>query len=156
MATRYNTKRPDKIIPLLPDAPTDIDWSSTTTWDAWATYISQRGKWAGGIECRALNEVFAEIGSRSRINFISHNFQKKFGTELNSANTNEILLLLRSGHFQLLLPTNLDQHKVSLLKHLKRNRSKPPSLNINKRKLKCIQSCHLQPPRAKRPRVKKN
>ena len=109
MASRYTTERPDQVIPFLPDAPTDVDWTTTTTWDAWADYISQRGKWAGGVECRALNEVFVHVGSRIRINFISDEHQQIFGTELNSPQSSEKLLLLTSGHFQLLRP--LEGHR---------------------------------------------
>ena len=128
MANLYTTERPDQVIPFLPDAPTEVNWTTTTTWDDWANYISQRGKWAGGVECRALNEVFCEIKSNTRINFLSQEHQEIFGTELNSTQTNEILLLLRAGHFQLLLPTTMNKTKAVSLKRTKISPSKatPP------------------------------
>ena len=103
METLYGTSRPRDIIPLLPDPPTDFEWTETTTW-AGGDYIKKRGKWAGGIEARALNEVLKELGSRTRVNFLSFEHNQIFATELNSTTTNAILLLLRGGHFQLLLP----------------------------------------------------
>ena len=154
MANLYSTDRPDQVIPLLPDAPTDVNWTTTTTWNDWANYISQRGKWAGGVECRALNEVFCEIKSNTRINFLSHEHQEIFGTELNSAQTNEILLLLRSGHFQLLLHTNMKKKNPESLKRPKNSPSKTTLPNSNNTKLKHKKGTCRKPRRAKRPRPK--
>ena len=136
IASRYTTERPDQVIPFLPDAPTDVDWTTTTTWDAWADYISQRGKWAGGVECRPLNEVFVQVGSRIRINFISDEHQQIFGTELNSPQTSEKLLLLTSGHFQLLRPLKATDTSPGSQKPTKRSHSEitAPTSNKSERK----------------------
>ena len=116
-----------------------------------ADYISQRVKWAGGVECRALNEVFVQVGSRIRINFISDEHQQIFGTELNSAQTNEKLLLLISGPFQLLRPLKATDTTPGSQKPTKRSHSEITAPNSNKRERKRTRGGTPKPPSVKRP-----
>ena len=97
---------PNEIVPHLGHmahhCPSKEGWAAYTrnwNWQDWGKYLSHDGRWAGGLEIRAMNLCFQLFDIPNTVNIWKKDIQFLCEDKLDSMT---ILLMLNNNHFTLL------------------------------------------------------
>ena len=75
-------------------------------WKFWGQRIAKPGVWVGAIELEAMNELLLNAGYDVRVNIYDSRSKRLFGNDRNVPNQLVLILYMKNGHFELLLPIN--------------------------------------------------
>ena len=75
-------------------------------WKFWGQRIAKPGVWVGAIELEAMNELLLNAGYDVRVNIYDSRSKRLLGNDRNVPNQLVLILYMKNGHFELLLPIN--------------------------------------------------
>ena len=73
-------------------------------WKFWGKRVGIKGVWVGAIELEAMNELLLNAGYDVRVNIWDSKSKHLVGADRNVPEQKVIILNLKAGHFEILLP----------------------------------------------------